>query len=135
MVQLTNTTTITINPGESVYFDRIIINTGSCTCYRDFSPSVKMASRGIYLITFSGNISGSTAGSPVQLAFNIGGSVVNQSIMISTPAAADDLNNVSKQLYYPNCCDDFSRVAVVNNGTNAVTLASGAIFSVKKIGG
>lgn len=135
MVQLSNSAAITLTPGQTATFDKISINSGNCTCYRNFSSAVKMSSRGTYLIMFSGNISGAAAGTPVQLAFAIGGTPVPQSTMISTPAAANDVNNVSKQLYYPNCCDDFDRVAVINNGTVDVTIAPNATFSVKKVGG
>lgn len=134
MVQLSNSTAITLAPGATASFDKASINNGGCTCYRNLSPGVKMTSRGTYLIMFSGNISGAAAGTPVQLAFSIGGTAVPQSTMISTPAAANDVNNVSKQLYYPNCCDDFDRVSVVNNGTVDVTIAPNATFSVKKVG-
>lgn len=135
MVQLSNSAVITLAPGETAFFDRQTINTGNCTCYRGgISPSVKMASRGIYDIRFSGNITGATAATPVQIAFEIGGTAVPQTTMISVPAAANDFNNVAKMFYYPNCCDDFSRVGVVNNGTVPVTIGANATFSVKKIG-
>lgn len=134
MVQLSNTAAITLAPGAVATFDKVTLNTGRCTCFRNTSLSVKMKSRGIYDIRFSGNITGATAGTPVQLAFQIGGVAVPMSTMISTPSAADAFNNVSKSIYYGNCCDEFSSVAVMNNGTTPVTIAPNASFSVKKVG-
>lgn len=133
MIQLSNSAPITLAPGEVASFDRTLINTGNCTCFRSVSPSVKMTSRGIYDIRFSGNITGATAATPVQVSFMIGGIVAPQSTMIATPATSGALNNVSQQYYYPNCCDDFSRVSVINSGTEAATIAANAVFAVKKV--
>lgn len=132
MVQLSNSAEITLQPGATATFDKILINSGGCTCINNISPSIKMTSKATYVIHFSGNITGATAATPVQLAFDIGGTVVPATTMISTPTAAGDLNNVAKTFYYGNCCGDFDRVSVVNSGTTPVTIGANAVFSVAK---
>lgn len=132
MIELSNSAPIVLVPGATAVFDLVKVNTGKCTCSRNTSPtgSIKMTSCGIYQIHFSGNISGATAGTPVQLAIAVGGMALPESVMISTPSAADALNNVAKTLYYQNECNEFSRATIVNNGTETVTIGAGATFSV-----
>lgn len=130
MVQLSNSAEIILQPGEIATFDKILINSGSCTCINTVSPSIKMTSKNTYVIHFSGNVTGATAATPVQLAFNIGGTVVPATTIISTPTAAGDFNNIAKTFYYNNCCCDCDRVSVVNSGTSPVTIGANAVFSV-----
>lgn len=135
MIEVSNSLPIVLTAGQTASFDLVKINGGSCTCRRNVNPtgSIRMTSRGIYQIDFSGNISGATAGTPVQLAIAVGGAALPESVMISTPSAADALNNVAKTLYYANECNDFSRATIVNNGTETVTIGAGAVFAIHKV--
>lgn len=135
MIELSNSAPIVLAPGATAVFDRVVVNTGNCTCSRNITPigPIRMTSRGVYEINFSGNISGATAGTPVQLSISVGGVTLPESIMISTPSAADALNNVAKTLYYPNSCNEFSRAVIVNSGTETVTIGAGATFSALKV--
>lgn len=135
MIELTNSAPIVLLPGASASFDRVRVNTGGCTCSRNVMPAgnIRMTARGVYQINFSGNISGATAGTPVQLSIAVGDVTLPESLMISTPSAADALNNVSKTLYYANECNEFSRARIVNSGTETVTIGTGATFSALKV--
>lgn len=132
MVQLSNSAPVTVAPGAAVPFNVVTKNTNNCTCFNPLTGSVKMVSRGTYQVSFSGNISGATAGTPVQIAIAIGGTALQTGTMISTPAAANDFNNVAKNIYVPNNCCDADRVTVVNTGTTDVTIGAGATLSVRK---
>ena len=57
MIELLNTTQQTIAVGDSVVFDKKVIQTGCCECHRNNTPAVKMNQRGYYEVTFNGNIS------------------------------------------------------------------------------
>lgn len=134
MIELSNSAPITLAPGATATFDRVVVNTGRCTCFRNNpTNSIKMANCGVYQLNFSGNISGAAAGTPVQLSIAVGSFALPESVMISTPSAADALNNVSKTTYYENDCNEFSRVTVVNTGTVDVTIGAGASLSVLKV--
>ena len=132
MIQLSNSAPVTVQPGAAVAFNVATKNTKNCTCFNPVTGSVKMMSKGTYMVSFSGNISGATAGTPVQLAIAVSGTALQIGTMISTPAAADDFNNVSKNIYLDNCCCDMDRITVVNTGTTALTVGAGATLSVRK---
>lgn len=135
MIELSNTAEITVAPGQAAVFDRIVNNSDRCCCSRNFntSSSIKMTNRGTYQLNFSGNITGATAATPVQLSIAVGGASLPQTTMISTPTAAGDFNNVAKTTYYENECNEFSRATVVNTGTTPVIIGAGATFSVVKV--
>lgn len=132
MVELSNSAPITLAPGEVATFNTVILDTGNCTCHRANTGSIKMNYRGFYDLRFSGNITGATAGTPVQIAMTLGGTPLPETTMISTPTAAGDLNNVATSTYIHNCCNDFSRVSIQNTGTVPVTIGVNANFSVRK---
>lgn len=122
MIVLRNSVEQTVAPGTTVTFDTVVMHTGCGEGYRPGFNAVKLRCNGIYRVEFSGNISGATAGTPVQLAIALGGVVLPETIMVSTPSAANAVNNVSTGTNVVNCCGDFDRITVTNNGTETVTL-------------
>lgn len=124
MIELRNSAAQTIAPGAAVTFDTVIGRTGCGECYRQGTNSVKLTGRGLYKLEFSGNISGTAAGVPVQLAIALGGTALPETVMVSTPSAANAFNNVGTGTYIFNCCGDFDRVTVVNTGTVPVILSA-----------
>ncbi len=132
MIELSNTTEQTLQPGQSIVFDEVILRAGCCECHRKNTGSVKLRSNGIYAISFSGNIGGETAGTAVQLAFDLGGSTLPETTMISTPAAVADRNNVAKSTRLKNCCGDYDRISVVNTGTVPVIVGANSSFIVER---
>lgn len=133
MIELTNTVAQTIQPGQSVTFNTVVLHTGCGECYRRNTPSVKLRANGIYEVSFSGNISGTTAGTPVQLAIALGGIALPETVMVSTPAAANAFNNVSTGTFVQNTCGDYDRVTVVNTGTVPVLLSANMNFRVRRM--
>ena len=92
-----------------------------------------MRANGIYEVSFAGNISGAVAGTPVQLAFQLGGVTMPETTMVSTPVAANASNNVATSTLIKNCCGDYDRITVTNNGTADVTVAANSAFIVRRL--
>ncbi len=131
MIELSNTTEQTIQPGQSIIFDEVILRAGCCECHRKNTGSVKLRNNGIYAISFAGNIGGETAATPVQLSFSLGGSTLPETTMISVPAAVADRNNVATSTRLKNCCGDYDRISVTNTGTVPVIVAPNSSFIVE----
>lgn len=132
MIQLTNTSAQTIQPGQVVTFNQVSIHSGCGECYRPGTNSVKLRANGMYKIEFSGNIASDTANTPVQLAIALGGIALPETVMVSTPSAANAFNNVSTGTELRNCCDDFDRITVMNSGTTPVLLSANMNLRIER---
>lgn len=135
MVELVNSSQQTLPVGGALVFDKKLIQNGCGECHRSNTPSVKMRQRGLYEVSFNGNIGGTTAGTPVQMTLQLGGANLPETNMISTPAAANNLNNVSASTFLSNCCDDYDRITVVNTGAIPVIVGANASIKLKRICG
>lgn len=134
MIQLTNSAAQIIQPGAAVTFNTVQVKSGNCECFNSLVPtSVKLRTQGIYDVHFSGNITGTTAGVPVQLAIALGGAALPSTVMVSTPATANAFNNVSTETLVRNCCCDLDRITVVNTGTVPVTLSANMNLIIKRV--
>lgn len=95
-----------------------------CPCCRDNSVS--------YDVSFGANIAvpeGETVG-PISVAFEIGGSTLQGTTMISTPAAVEEFNNVSRSTGVPvfkGCCQDFA----VRNTSSVPIAVTNANIKIK----
>lgn len=132
MIELSNTTEQTLQPGQSITFNDVIVSTGCGECHRRNTSSIKMRANGIYAVTFSGNIGGTVAATPVQIAITLGGTPLLETTMISVPVAITDRNNVSTSTRVKNCCGDYDRVSVTNTGTTPVVIAANSSFIVER---
>lgn len=133
MILLTNLTAVTLEPGQSLIFDRAIISLGCNQTWRNPSGAVSIRRRGVYNVDFSANIGGPTAATAVQLSIQLGGSTLPETTMISTPAAAGDLNNVSRGTAIPILCGDYRTITVVNTGTTTVNVGAGSSLRIERI--
>ncbi len=133
MIELSNTTAQTLASGQSITFDTVLMHTGNGECYRKNTGSVKMRANGIYEVKFNGNISGATAGTAVSLAIQQGGVTLPETAMITTPAVANDVNNVSCSTLIKNCCGDYDRVTIVNTGTADLTISANPTFTIRRV--
>lgn len=133
MIELTNSVAQVVQPGQSVAFNTVVLHTGCGECYRRNTPSIKLRANGIYEVAFSGNITGSTAATPVQLGIALGGIALPETVMVSTPATANAFSNVATSTFVQNTCGDFDRVTVVNSGTEPVTISANMKFSVRRL--
>lgn len=128
----------TVQPNANVLFNDTVIGCSNCLMHREGSGLVTLRgsssqSRARYRVTFTGNIGtpeGGTAGA-VQLALSINGEGLASTTMISTSAAAGDLDSVSRvtTIDVPRgCCFE---VAVRNTGEDPVAV-SGADLIVER---
>lgn len=131
MIELSNSTALTIPAGGMVTFDRVLLNSGCRECFNRMVPtSVKLRGKGLYDIEFHGNITSTVAGDALVLSIAVGGSPLVQTTMNATPAAVGDLVNVSAGTYLRNCCCDLDRISVMNTGTTPITLAANSSFRI-----
>lgn len=117
----------TVAGNQNVLFTDTVIG-GSCSIvHREGSGLVTL--RGIteqcrarYRVSFGGNIAIPTGGTvaPISLALSINGEPVATTTMTSTPAAAEQFNNVYSSIFLDiprGCC---SQISVKNIGTDPV---------------
>ena len=134
MISLSNTSAQTVAVGQAITFDTVVQKTGCAESYRVGTGQVRLrANNGIYEVAFSANVTGSTAGSPVQLAVAISGATMPETTMISTPATADAVNNISTTTSVRNDCGDYDRVTIVNTGTIPVIVSANPVLFIKRI--
>lgn len=135
MITVSNTTEQTLAPGQSITFDLVTFRSGCGAEYhRSGSGSIVLKCLGgTYNIDFSTNV-GATAQGVAQLSVMLDGEALIGGTMISTTAAAGDLNNVAKPgLKVRN--SGGNRVSITNTGTTTVTIpAKSALLSVKREG-
>lgn len=134
MIVLSNLTAQTLQPGQSVTFDKVILRSGNGECFNSQLPkTVKLRSGcGTYSVGFSGNVASPTAGAALQLAVTVGGQPLVETAMNSTPSAANVLNNISTETRFKNCCSDADRLSVTNTGAVPVILAPNSAFVIER---
>jgi hypothetical protein len=132
MIVLSNTTAQTVNAGQAITFNNLVMHSGNGECYKKGTNSVKLRNNGVYEISFSANIGGG-AGVTSQLNIQLGGSSLAETTMISTTGTAGTLNNVYGSTYVRNCCCDFDRVTIVNTGAQAVTIGANPCLKIKRV--
>ena len=132
MAEFINNTEQTIAVGSNVVFTDVVVKPCTCVTHRAGSGIFTLHGGHRYLVAFSGNVSGATAGTEVDLALTIAGEEIAGTRMASTPAVADDANNVCTMSYItvPNCC--CYTVAIENVGTTEVTVTAANLVIIKE---
>lgn len=134
MLILTNLTEQTLAPGQSVTFDQVVLKSGCGEFWRQDINMARLRGNGQYNIDFSGNIGGTVAATPVQLQLQFEGAPLLGTVMISTPAAVGDLNNVSVGTGIKTFPCDSGRITVTNTGTSTVVLGAGSNLKIERVG-
>lgn len=134
MTVVSNTTAQTLQPGESITFDVVVLQTGSAECFRVGTSSVKMKTNGIYDVIFTGNVAALTAATTVNLMITMGDDRLPETAMTATSTAAGDVNNVAGGTKIKNDCCDYDRLRVTNVGTVPVVVAANSRFDIKRVG-
>lgn len=132
MAEYTAVAPQTLTVGSNVLFTDTVVRPCPAVRRREGSGILTLRGGHTFLVAFSGNISGATAGTEVDLALTIAGEELGATRMASTPAVADDLNNVSTfaEIEVPPCC--CYTIAVENVGTTDVTVANANLVLFKK---
>lgn len=132
MVVLSNTTEQTLQPGQSIVFDKLITSDNSCgECARSGGP-IGLRGGGIYEVSFGANVTGATAAEPVELSITMGGAALPETEAIYTPAAANAVGNIGKTTYVKTCCGLNNQVSVTNTGLNPIIVSPNAVIAVNK---
>lgn len=124
MIELRNSSAQIIPAGGTVALDTVIRKCGCGESYYQGLNFVRLTTSGLYKIEFSGNITGTTAGTGVQLAIALEGVGLPEAVMEYTPATANAFGNVSTGTTVANCNIDVNKISVINTGTEPVTLSA-----------
>lgn len=139
MLVVSNTTEQTLAPGQAMTFDAITWQSPKCGCNRNeffrMGTSNVRVSPGVYDVEFHANVTGATAALPVQLAIALDGSPLPTTTAISTPSAANAVNNVSggtiAGIELPTGGGQFT---LVNNGVNPIIVSPNTTLKVVRRG-
>lgn len=127
MAEYTNISLVTVEQGADIPFTETPVCGNNCIVHREGSGIVKL--RGItnqcrarFLAGYSGNIQIPDGGTveAISLAIAVDGEPLQSTRMIVTPAAVENLFNVSAQVYIDvpkGCC---STVAVQNTSAQTI---------------
>lgn len=129
----------TVLQGEDVAFTETPVCGTKCIVHRQGSGVVKL--RGItnqckarFLVSYSGNIQIPTGGTveAISLAIAIDGEPLQSTKMIVTPAAAENLFNVSAQVYVDVPCGCCSAIAVQNTSGQTIEVQNSNLIVVRE---
>ena len=129
----------TVAAGEDVAFTETPVCGSKCIVHRQGSGIIKL--RGItnqckarFLVSYSGNIQIPTGGTveAISLAIAVDGEPLQSTKMIVTPAAAQNLQNISSQAYIDVPCSCCSTVAVQNTSTQAIEVQNSNLIVTRQ---
>lgn len=138
-MEITGIALQTVSAGEDVAFTETAVNGTKCIVHRTGSGIIKL--RGItnqckarFLVSYSGNIQIPTGGTveAISLAVAVDGEPLQSTKMIVTPAAVENLFNVSAQAYVDVPCGCCSTVAVQNTSTQAIQVQNSNLIAVRE---
>lgn len=126
----------TVQANQNVYFTDTVVCGNCAITHRDSSGLITLRGltnqyRARYKVSFSGNIAvatGETVG-PISLAITIDGEPVQSTTMIATPAAVNDLWNVSSNIFIDvprGCC---LTISVQNTSTIAIEVQNANLIA------
>ena len=137
-MEITNVELQTVALGGNVIFDETPICPTRCITHREGSGIVRLNGaygngRARFLVSFSGNIQIPTGGTveEISVAIAVDGEPLLATQMIVTPAAVENLFNVSAQTYIDVPCNCCVTVAVENTSTQAIEVQNANLIVVR----
>lgn len=139
MSEFTANSLQTVLQGEDVAFTETPVCGTKCIVHRQGSGVVKL--RGItnqckarFLVSYSGNIQIPTGGTveAISLAIAIDGEPLQSTRMIVTPAAVENMFNVSAQVYVDIPCGCCSTIAVQNTSGQTIEVQNSNLIVVRE---
>lgn len=125
----------TVDVHQNVIFPSTAVPGGNTILHREGSGLVTL--RGItnqcrarFRVTFGANIAVPTGGTvgPISLAISLNGEPVVETTMISTPAAVEQFNSISRSLFLDvpsGCC---TQIAVQNISTEPIEVQNASLI-------
>ena len=138
-MEITGIALQTVAAGEDVAFTETPVYGSKCIVHRQGSGIIKL--RGItnqckarFLVSYSGNIQIPTGGTveAISLAIGVDGEPLQSTKMIVTPAAAQNLQNISSQAYIDVPCGCCSTVAVQNTSTQSIEVQNSNLIVTRQ---
>jgi predicted nucleic-acid-binding Zn-ribbon protein len=138
MMEITANAIQTVNANQNVLFTDVV-TCGNCSMtHRDGSGLVTLRGvtnqcRARYKVSFGGNIAIPTGGTvgEISVAIAVDGEPLLATQMIVTPAAVENLFNVSAQTYIDVPCNCCVTVAVENTSTQAIEVQNANLIVVR----
>ena len=129
----------TVAAGQNVIFDETPVCPTKCITHRQGSGIARLKGltngqcRARFFVSFSGNIQIPAGGTveAISLAIAVDGEPLQSTQMIVTPAAVEDLWNVSSQVYVDVPCGCCVTVAVENTSTQAIEVQNSNLIVVR----
>lgn len=119
----------TVNPGTPVVFTETAVNGNCSILHREGSGLVTLRGltnqcRARFRVTFGANVAlpADATVAPISLAIAVNGEPVSSTIMLSTPAAVEEFNNIDRVMFLDVAAGCCVQVSVENTGTTAVDL-------------
>lgn len=138
MLVLTTINNQTLQPGEAVIFDSVIVKNSKCNCDSKNVQRLARVNNGLHQITFHGNITSATVPSTPSLAIAFDGVVAKEAIGQAAVPTAGYIYNIGMETATRICCCkcacDTVAVTVVNNSNVPVTVVGGATLLINRIG-
>ena len=134
MIILTNSSSLTLGPGQSATFDTVLLHTGCAESFRKGSGTVLLTARNaIYDISVGGNI-GATAVGNANLTVFLNGSPMTETSMNSATTAVGDTNSVYRETGVRTCCcGNFSdAIMITNNGETTIVLEN-SLLKIRRV--
>ena len=137
-MEITNIALQTVEENQNISFTETPICPTRGILHREGSGIVRVSGSGCqgrarYLVSFSGNIQIPTGGTveTISLAISIDGEPLASTQMIVTPAAAENLFNVSSQVYIDVTCGCCATIAVQNTSTQPIEVQNSNLIVVR----
>ncbi len=139
-MEITNIALQRVESGQNVAFNETPVCPTRCVTHREGSGIVRLRGaarnqcRARYLASFSGNIQIPTGGTveAISVAIAVDGEPLQSTQMIVTPAAVENLWNVSAQVYIDVPCDCCVTVAVENTSTQAIEVQNANLIITRE---
>lgn len=141
MLVLSNTAAQTLAAGQSLTFNAIK-QSGRCKSELvngSGTSAVFLKDGGMYLVDFTGTVTGTTAAAPVQLQLQVNGAPLTETLREVTITAAGDLHNMAFGTAVSTagpCGFDIGSpsITVTNTGANPITVNAGFALRVVRVG-
>lgn len=134
MINLSNTIEQVLAPGQSITFDLVLLHTGCAERHRTGSANVELVNGCIFNVDFSANIANGTGAGEIELSVMLNGEALTAGNMISTPAAANELNNVARPGLKIQTFGCANTISVQNTGEDDIILpAKSALLAINRV--
>ena len=125
-IQTYSTSASTVQPGEDVLFDSVATNTGVSFSFSNNQTTI--IAPGVYLISFSANISGTANNQTANFAIAVD-NVPNTTSQIVQTVDQNQTYNIKTQLVIK--LTEQATISVTNNGSDAISVANANLAIIK----